>query len=98
MFQVKGKEKPQMKYRCRHCGRTFPKKCAHICDTGLRKRDQDWEIAELTYFEYMNFTSMKEILDGELIGMFGGQTTLRAVSDELGCAIRNYGKGKGNEV
>ena len=40
-----------MKYKCRHCGRTFNEKCAHNCNTGFRKRNIGWEIVDLDNFE-----------------------------------------------
>lgn len=77
-----------MKFMCKHCGRTFNEKCAHNCNTGFRKRNQEWEIVDLTVADYIRFKAMKAILDADLIPMFGGRTTLLDVSDELDRTIR----------
>ena len=46
-----------MKYKCKHCGRTFDERCAHNCNTGFRKRHLEW--VEVEDYEHENFRRNK---------------------------------------
>lgn len=79
-----------MKYKCKHCGRTFDERCAHYCNTGLRKRNQEWEIVELSATDFIHFKAMQFIVTDDLIPLFGGRTNLLDACDEINTIIRKY--------
>ena len=79
-----------MKYQCKHCGRTFNEKCAHNCNTGFRKRNQEWEIVDLTAADFIHFKAMQAIVTEDLITMFGVRTTLLEAAEEINTIIRKY--------
>lgn len=79
-----------MKFKCKHCGRTFNERCAHNCNTGFRKRNKEWDIVDLTEDEFIHFKAIQSIVSEDLILLFGGRTTLLDTIEEINTIIRKY--------
>lgn len=78
-----------MRYKCRHCGRTFVEKCFHTCNGTLRKRHLEWQIVDLTAAEYIRFKTINAILCADIIPTFGSRLTLQEAKDEIDKMLSN---------